>query len=216
MADPFGKDQNDDNKKDEKFITDGQWTNESTWSSSDDNWKPDQPFSNTDEVTFGSQVDGNSTVVDDSNPDFDEGIVKGNAKKKGPKLDLPPASLCTIISVSNAVQGTAVGCLVGGVSAIVEGAQHGALREPGFLGYARGQSWSRGKQFGGWLAVYSGAKCALRVTHGGNDMMNSFVAGFLAGTVGVLRTRHPPTIIFNGLSSGAIMGVMSVFNMSNF
>jgi len=205
-----------ENGSQRKEDDDSQWTSDSSWSSSD-TWKPDN-----EEDPYKVEKSQDSHFQD-VNIDEDEENTKENVKrgKEGEvsaatKLQLSPATLCTIVGISNVVQGCAVGCVFGGVSAVFEGASQGALRQPGFPQYARQASWKNGKLFGGWLGVYSGSKCALRTVRGKDDIFTNFVAGFLAGSVGVLKTRHPPTILLNGLSSGVLMGVMNAFSLINF
>lgn len=67
----------------------------------------------------------------------------------------------------------------------------------------------RACSFGGFLGAYSGVKCSLAVARGGKqDLLNSGLAGALAGSIGSLRTRNPAMIGGAAALSGCLMMVI--------
>lgn len=54
-----------------------------------------------------------------------------------------------------------------------------------------------------WLASYHSTKCLMKIARGGkNDMLNSFVGGFTAGSLSALATKSAPAVIISGFSVG--------------
>ncbi len=117
-------------------------------------------------------------------------------------------SECLIYGSANIIQGAVLGLAIGGVQGVFVGITSGMHRQPGFGGAVWHAAKSSGVQFGVWLGVYSGCRCALAVTRRKDDKLNVFGGGFAAGCVATLRTRNPALIVTNGVASGLIVTIL--------
>lgn len=149
-------------------------------------------------------------------------IAKGIIQREFPGLDDPIMKKkaieslgnlayvgCAQLAVFSGIQGIILGGVLGAVQTGFAGAAQGMFRQPGFGRFVFQQAKLQGKQFGVWLACFSGMKCSLTLARGGvQDIVTVFGSGFVAGSVSTLYSRNPPLIAMNGLGSGIIVSVL--------
>ena len=101
--------------------------------------------------------------------------------------------------------GGVVGGVLGCVQGAFEGTQLGLTMRTGFVPHVLRAGVSNAATFGGFLGVYTGLKKYMVYTRQRTDLVNSFVAGAVAGAIGSLRTRSPIAIGVNAVTFGGIM-----------
>lgn len=109
-----------------------------------------------------------------SNPGLAPGVVGSKPDLSNPAF-IP--LICGVTGVSYMVKGFLAGFVFGAGQGILEGAQLGLIRSPGFaraLGVASVQS---GASMSVWLATYSATHCAAQLYRGKSDLVNTMAGG---------------------------------------
>lgn len=158
--------------------------------------------------------------------DFDKIDIENGQKQKhipAPKksnkdltLELGTAGICSILFLRNYVEGGLVGFVFGGIKGVIGGYQTGGNKLPGFARSVRAEAAANGRSLGLWLGTYRASKVLFSRTRGVEDHLNTFMAGFCAGSAYMLHTRSPLQIISSGLSSGAMLTVLGAYGGSNW
>ena len=130
-------------------------------------------------------------------------------------LELGTAGICGILFLRNFVEGGMIGLVFGGLKGVITGYQTGSNKAPGFVRAVYTEAAITGRSLGLWLGTYRASKVLFARTRGVDDQLNTFVAGFCAGSIYMLHTRSPVQIIASGLSSGAMLSVMAAIGGSS-
>jgi hypothetical protein len=200
-------------------------------------WKDDFAGSSSSEPDYSSNfpplIESNLTDYEDGernnldkNP-FHEQLLDEETKAKRPALpsksqeaqiDLSKIStpmLGGIIFVRSFFTGAVIGGLFGGIQGAAYGFQNRAALGGNIGPVIREASLTSAKSFGLWLGTYQSSTAVLSRIRHKNDMGNSIIGGFLAGAISTLSTRNRSQIIYSGVTSGALMGLMHAFNGGN-
>jgi hypothetical protein len=178
---------------------------------------PTNEFNSID--SYGNEAENDQ----DKNP-FHEQLLDEEMKGKRPALpgnaqdttiDLSKIStpmLASIIFVRSFFTGAVIGGLFGGVQGAVHGFQNRAALGNNLGPVIMQTTVTSARSFGLWLGTYQSSTVVLSRVRHKNDIGNSVVAGFLAGSISTLATRNRSQIIYSGVTSGLLMGVMHAFN----
>jgi hypothetical protein len=130
-------------------------------------------------------------------------------------LELGTAGICGLLFVRNFVEGGVIGMAFGGIKGVIAGFQTGSNKAPGFARAVYAEAAINGRSLGLWLGTYRASKVLFARTRGVQDHLNTFAAGFCAGSMYMLHTRSPVQIMASGLSSGAMLSVLAAFGGSS-
>jgi hypothetical protein len=114
---------------------------------------------------------------------------------------------CETAGVAGAIVGGFSGAVVGIVSGVAVNYQH--FGKQGFVRTVAGTGALNAANFALWLGSFSYVKCSLAKYRGQRDAINSFTAGFVAGSLTALRLRDPRRIIINGLISATLAAAIN-------
>lgn len=152
--------------------------------------------------------DNNSKTVSANTP-------KQIKSKEDLTIELGTAGICGLLFMRNFVEGGMVGMAFGGIKGIINGYQMGTNKLPGFARTVYAEAAVNGRSLGLWLGTYRASKVFFLRTRQTDDSLNTFMAGFCAGSMYMLHTRSPVQIITSGLSSGAMLSVLASFGGSS-
>ena len=106
---------------------------------------------------------------------------------------------CGVSGLMTAGYAYVPGAILGGVYGFMDVQQSGGtLRDPYWRGRVLNRMSSTGRQFGMVLGTYTVIKCSMGVMRGKQDIINTFSAGFIVGSLEALKTRSPPKIVMQG------------------
>ena len=101
----------------------------------------------------------------------------GHAKPELNRALIP--LVCGVTGVSYMVKGFLAGFVFGAGQGLLEGAQLGLVRSPGFARALAVSSFHSGTSMSAWLATYSATQCAAQLYRGKSDIVNTMAGGQL-------------------------------------
>lgn len=125
-------------------------------------------------------------------------------------IRLSPTSTCGLLGLMNFGGGLFGGAVLGSISTTMDAVQRNYIRSPEFFPTLRAQTMRSAIQFGTWISIYTSSKCMAQVVRNKKDAGNSFIGGFIAGSVVTLNTRNPRVILASGLGNACLLSVFDL------
>ena len=192
------------------------------WNADEDPWKDSGSKFDSDGFHSGFGNDTEDSGFSGNDGTYGEDGMEKNQTPSKPQeragqeqlvpktIKLSPTSTCGLLGLMNFGGGLFGGAVLGSISTTMDAVQRNYIRSPEFFPTLRAQTMRSSLQFGTWISIYTSSKCMAQVVRKKKDAGNSFIGGFIAGSVVTLNTRNPRVILASGLGNACLLSVFDL------